>query len=254
MTPAGSLAGSMAESTLRPTRPRRTRWWVAVAAAVGGVVVIAVVAWLLGASPTGSDGPENLSAPALTRDPVVGQVVSVVPGRWVGASPVAYRWQRCTPGEPVSCTDVGGIGGDRYVVTRLDEGMALRVIEIAAEADPVVRPDGSVELPGGAATVRSALTAAVAATGGVGTVGTAIVPDVIGLPMSEALTVLGEAGFPVGLGTTGTSVEDCDPVVEGQDPLPGAEQRVGDVVSVVAPDRGLDCDLDDFPSFGPPQG
>lgn len=86
------------------------------------------------------------------------------------------------PRRPRWWVAAAAVGGDRHVVTRLDEGMSLRVIEIAAEEDPVVRPDGSVELPG------------------------------------------------------------------------GAEQRVGDVVSVVAPDRGLDCDLDEFPPFGPPQG
>jgi hypothetical protein len=239
-----------AGSTLRAARPRRTRWWAAALAAVGVVAAVAVIAWLVGRSPTGGDGPENVTAPVLTRDPLVGQVVSVVPGRWEGASPVAYRWQRCTPDEPASCRDVGGIGGDRYLVTQLDQGMALRVIEIAAAAEPVVRPDGSVVLPDGAATVRSALTAPV----GPADVETATVPDVIGLPMSEALALLGEAGFPVGLGTSGTSVDDCDPMVQGQDPPPGVEHRVGDVVSVVAPERGVDCDLDEFPPFGPPQG
>jgi hypothetical protein len=96
----------------------------------------------------------NTSPPTISGTAQQGQTLTAGPGTWSGTQPItyAYQWRQCT-GTGTSCVDLNGATATTYVPGSADVGHAIRVFVTATNK-------------AGAASLRSAPTAAVqAATG-----------------------------------------------------------------------------------------
>jgi hypothetical protein len=70
--------------------------------------------------------PEARLRPVLFGDAVVGRQLEVLTGIWSGATlAIRYTWERCRGGD---CTAVEGATGQRYALTRADEGFRIRAV------------------------------------------------------------------------------------------------------------------------------
>ena len=96
--------------------------------------------------------PVSTAPPALTGVSQVGQVLTIVPGKWLNAPPAfTYAWQRCDL-TGAACVPIAGATADSYTVTADDVGSTV-VASIGA-ANPY-----------GARNVSTAPTAAVGVAG-----------------------------------------------------------------------------------------
>jgi len=103
------------------------------------------------------DAPFQIGLPALTDEqghnpPLVGDTLTATVGAWTGvpAPTLQEQWQRCTSGDPSSCSAIPGATASSYIVSTNDVGAHLRIAVTAANAL-------------GSGTVESAATAAVVA-------------------------------------------------------------------------------------------
>jgi hypothetical protein len=94
--------------------------------------------------------PANTALPAITPSgPLVGVPATASPGTWTGSKTFTYQWLHCDAAGG-ACSAIAGATAKTYTPTATDAGATLRVA-VTAHGD------------GGAVTVRSAATAAVAA-------------------------------------------------------------------------------------------
>jgi hypothetical protein len=70
----------------------------------------------------------NISLPAISGTPQVGQMLEASPGVWSGDEPIslAYQWQRCNAAGG-SCVDISGETAATYIVRAADVGNTIRV-------------------------------------------------------------------------------------------------------------------------------
>lgn len=116
------------------------------------VLLATIVAGLLLAASAFAAAPGNLTPPAVSGTPKVGQTLTVSNGTWSGSpTSYSYHWQRCT--SSTSCTDITGATNQSYVVRSADVGNTLRAVVTASNAD-------------GSSTANSNQTATVAGSGG----------------------------------------------------------------------------------------
>jgi subtilisin family serine protease len=74
----------------------------------------------------GLTAPLNTARPRIVGTARSGETLEARKGRWLGASSLAYRWQRCDPGGR-SCTTIFGATSETYRLTRLDIGSTVRL-------------------------------------------------------------------------------------------------------------------------------
>jgi hypothetical protein len=81
---------------------------------------------------------EETSPPRLEGAAVVGQVLSVSNGTWLGEQPItfAYQWEGCDPlsGE---CEAIAGARGSSYTLIKVDEGQLVRAVVTVTDANGV---------------------------------------------------------------------------------------------------------------------
>lgn len=117
--------------------------------------VAAILAAVLGVAGRGEAAPQvvpaNSAAPAITGQPVVGEILNANRGTWTGTEPITYvyQWQRCNT-SGAACANITGAAQPAYTVSSADLALTLRVQVIATNAD-------------GSASATSAPTAVVAA-------------------------------------------------------------------------------------------
>jgi subtilisin family serine protease len=74
----------------------------------------------------GLTAPLNTLRPRIVGTARSGETLEARKGRWLGASSLAYRWQRCDP-TGRSCTTISGATSQTYRLRRLDIGSTVRV-------------------------------------------------------------------------------------------------------------------------------
>jgi hypothetical protein len=70
--------------------------------------------------------PLNTVRPRIDGTARSGETLEARKGRWLGASSLAYRWQRCDR-SGLSCTTIFGATSQTYRVRRLDVGSTVRL-------------------------------------------------------------------------------------------------------------------------------
>jgi len=75
----------------------------------------------------GLTAPLNTSRPRIVGTARSGENLEARSGRWLGASSLAYRWQRCDP-RGLSCTTIPGEASQTYRLRRLDIGSTVRLL------------------------------------------------------------------------------------------------------------------------------
>jgi hypothetical protein len=82
--------------------------------------------------------PVNLTPPAISGTPKVGDALTASPGTWTGKRPIAFsfQWQRCDS-VGGNCAAVAGATGGRFELTGADLGRTLRVVVTARNASGV---------------------------------------------------------------------------------------------------------------------
>jgi hypothetical protein len=92
----------------------------------------------------GVDLPTNVAAPVVTGAAGVGRLLSTSNGTWAGTpTSYSYRWQRCTPGESSSCTDIGGATAATYRLGSADAAFVVRSEVTAVNAAGASAPEAS---------------------------------------------------------------------------------------------------------------
>jgi hypothetical protein len=93
------------------------------AAALGGEAAIQVA-------------PVNTTAPAITGNEAVGEILNASTGTWTGTAPIsyAYQWQRCNAAG-ANCATIVGATQQSYTASVQDEKLTLRVQVTATNAD-----------------------------------------------------------------------------------------------------------------------
>jgi hypothetical protein len=79
----------------------------------------------------GLTAPLNTTRPRIVGTARSGETLEARKGRWLGASSLAYRWQRCDP-RGRSCTTIFGATSQTYRLRRLDVGSTVR-LKVRAE-------------------------------------------------------------------------------------------------------------------------
>lgn len=74
----------------------------------------------------GLTAPLNTARPRIVGTARSGETLEARKGRWLGASSLAYRWQRCDP-RGRSCTTISGATSQTYRLGRLDVGSTVRL-------------------------------------------------------------------------------------------------------------------------------
>lgn len=206
-------------------KPRFPRWLLL--AIIGAVLVLVLGGLAIWWFVLRSSAPEPLTAPEVSGDLIVGEVLTVTPGTWSDEeAPLVHIWQSC-PGDaegesPEGCTDVTSgsataIGGTFTISAEL-EGQRIRVKESALSGDEE-NPDATDQFSGLTEVVGPPPTPQVT------------VPGLIDEPRSLAFEVLADLGLTVTLEEVGQSTE-CNPRVEVQDPGGGTEVDVGSSVRI----------------------
>ena len=75
----------------------------------------------------GLTAPLNTARPRIVGTARSGETLDARKGRWLGASSLAYRWQRCDR-RGRSCTTIFGATSQTYRLTRLDIGSTVRLL------------------------------------------------------------------------------------------------------------------------------
>lgn len=93
------------------------------AAALGGNAAIQVA-------------PVNTTAPAITGNKAVGEILNASNGTWTGTEPIsyAYQWQRCNAAG-ANCATIAGATQQSYTASVQDEKLTVRVQVTATNAD-----------------------------------------------------------------------------------------------------------------------
>lgn len=121
----------------RPFHPSAWLTSVAVAVAVGGLLLPSA------ASTAEAAAPKNAGEPAITGRAEQGRTLSASRGTWTGTGPItySYRWVRCGAGgglpDGSDCILISGATGPNYKIAGADVGFRLRVRVTASN------PDGS---------------------------------------------------------------------------------------------------------------
>jgi len=75
----------------------------------------------------GLTAPLNTIRPRIVGTARSGENLEARSGRWLGASSLAYRWQRCDP-KGLSCSTIPGETSQTYRLRRLDIGSTIRLL------------------------------------------------------------------------------------------------------------------------------
>lgn len=142
--------------------------------------------------------PSNATAPAITGDPQVDEILQVGNGIWTGSpDSFGYTWSDCAPSDPTSCSTISGVVGSEYTVQPSDLGFTIQVQVSATNADNEM---------GTATTAPTAvvtnLSAPVAATP----------PSVTGDPLIDDTVHADPGSWTEGPNTFTYQWYDCDPV------------------------------------------
>lgn len=240
-------------------KEKKFPWWIVIVVAAAVLLLVGggLAIWFLTRPPS---PPKLTEPPTISGSVEVGSELAVEPGVWDPDDAMRIHvWQAC-PGtasdaDDGGCedilvetgSDVESARGPTYVVGADVVGMRIRVIETAVIVDPEAfgedGPDDLSDLPHESA--ASGMTDAVPAAPPT----TALVPDVVGLSLGDAQSVLSQAGFQI-LGTTSSETGECNPKVEDQNPDPDQEATIGSVVGVTTKQPPpiwtcLKIDLDD---------
>jgi hypothetical protein len=151
--------------------------------------------------------PLNLQPPTISGTPMVGQTLSEANGTWSNnPTDFAYQWQRCDPAG-VTCVDVVGATGQTYLLTAMDVGAVIRVLETASGA-------------GGVAAAAASLPTAVVAP--------QPPPSATGVPSISGVTVAGQVLTEAHAPWTGSPTSytyqwlECDAAGQACVAIPGA--------------------------------
>jgi hypothetical protein len=104
--------------------------------------------------------PVSTSGPAVSGNPVVGQLLTADPGTWTGSSAPTYQWQSCDASGQ-SCADIPGATSTSYLVQSANIGqtlvVAVTVSNTAGSTTASSAPTGVVSsgLPGGGGTTTT---------------------------------------------------------------------------------------------------
>jgi subtilisin family serine protease len=110
--------------------------------------------------------PLNTTRPRILGTARSGETLEARSGRWLGASTLAYRWQRCDR-RGLSCTTISGATSQTYRLRRLDIGSTLRLKVRARNSHGTTAAFSKVsEVVERAAGVASARAAGVPTSGG----------------------------------------------------------------------------------------
>lgn len=238
--------------------------WI-LAVVVIALLVIAVGVWVILRLTGGPDDPVAQAPPTVVGTAEIGAELTVQNGTWDPAdATLLHRWQVCPadddPADPQQCTDItvttesetAVAGGSSYVVGADQEGMRIRVVEVAVSGDlsdlEGADPSSLADLPQAAA--ASAMTDVVPPA----PAELITVPNVIGLAYSDARTTLADQGLQVLRTMIGAS-DDCDPVVEAQSPAAPQQVELGAAVAVTTkqPPPLTECLTFPLPEFELPQ-
>lgn len=202
-------------ATAKP--PSGTPWWAFLITALVLLTVIAVILWLV----LKDDGFGNEEPPTIEGTPEVLETLTATPGTWSEEEGLvlAFQWQRCDA-EGEGCEPIDGATLPAYQVGADDLALTLRV-----EVTATVEEDS--------ASATSDPTDPVAPT----TVTPVPVPNVVGLPLSTAVSEL-SANFQVVTLTAGDAANNCNPPVESQAPVGGAQLDPGEQVTISSRPRG----------------
>jgi hypothetical protein len=93
--------------------------------------------------------PASLTAPVVTGAAGLGRLLSTTNGTWSGTpTSYLYRWQRCSPGNVNSCTDIAGATAATYQLAVADVGFVVRsevsALNAAGASDP--RPSSASDV------------------------------------------------------------------------------------------------------------
>lgn len=114
---------------------KRKTYRVALAAAVGSGLLVAVAAFAGSGTAAQQVAPRNTAPPTLSGTPQVGQRLTGGRGEWSG-SPTDYNyfWTRCDQNGG-SCANISGATGAAYTLTSADRGNTIRFKVQAVNAD-----------------------------------------------------------------------------------------------------------------------
>ena len=121
--------------------------------------------------------PEATVAPAITGTPARANLLRATPGVWTGNPTLSYVWQVCNPFGQL-CQEIPGATGLSYLPAKADEGSAITIKVLAANA-------------AGASTASAAATTPVAALPPVNTNRPAV--TAIGYQQSVQVGIVGDA-------------------------------------------------------------
>jgi hypothetical protein len=235
------VAGPTAVFTVPEVKKRKFPWWI-LAVIVGALVVIGVGIWAILTFVVAPKPPESVSPPTISGTAQTGEELTVADGTWNPARVVILHvWQSCPADsdDPADCEDIvlsmggdeGTASGETFVVGAEQEGLRIRVREVAVNADPDTF-DGDLsalaDLP--QTTAFSEPTEVIQPP----PVTTVAVPNVEGLAVSQAQSVLAASGLQALATFTGAG-GDCDPIVTDQNPNEGAVVDIGSAVAISAP-------------------
>jgi hypothetical protein len=139
----------------RPARDWRRP--VAIAAALGILVLVIGGVWLARSTGGGGDDPPIPAAtgsPQVRGEPRPGAVLRATRGTWENApTSFAYAWQRCP--EDRSCRAIGGATSPSYKLRESDAGQRVRVVVTASnDRGSAVRASAMVKVAAKPTTVR----------------------------------------------------------------------------------------------------
>jgi len=115
-------------------------------AILGGATAVAVLGAMFAATLAGTSSaattvaPNNVTEPAISGDPRVGQVQRATRGTWTGTEPIdyEYRWFRCEgrgAADASDCRRITNASDNTYVAGQADAGFRLRVQVVGTNDD-----------------------------------------------------------------------------------------------------------------------
>ncbi|MFH8252377.1 PASTA domain-containing protein [Microbacterium sp. B2969] len=254
-SPDRVASGPNAVFSVPAPKKRRFPWWI-VAVVVGALVLIgggiALILFL-----TAPKDPVLKTAPQIDGTAEIGQTLTAVDATWDPADVVRVRvWQECPadadPDNPAGCQDITVANGSdsatavgqTFVVGSEQEGLRLRVVEVAFNVDQQKFSDTPADkldsLP--RASAASSLSDVVPPA----PPQTATVPDLDDQPLSAAQDALAAVGLQALVTRAGTAAT-CTARVTDQNPNPGQVVPVGSAVAITAgnlPPGCLKIDID----------
>jgi hypothetical protein len=76
--------------------------------------------------------PKNLSIPKISSSNLVGQLLTVTPGNWIGypAPTLSYQWESCLSSAGAGCTPIVGANKSTLLLTQSLVGRYIRGVEV----------------------------------------------------------------------------------------------------------------------------